>query len=162
MSRFFPEWRDVATVFAKERRDALRDRRTMLTVLIVSLVVGPLTLFMMAQFIGSLVEESKEKLVRVEGLAQAPELANFMLRNGVKIEAAPAGYEEAIRRGRLSIAVIRVPADFADKFAALDGSPEAMAAGFALFGKSFQEMIPLLKDGGGGLELFAGAFGMFH
>jgi hypothetical protein len=42
--------------------------------------------------------------------------------------------------------------DFADRFAALEGSPEAMAAGFALFGRSFQEMIPLIKDGGQALR----------
>jgi hypothetical protein len=43
-------------------------------------------------------------------------------------------------------------ADFADKFKALQGSPEAMAAGFALFGRSFQDLVPLLKDGGDGLR----------
>lgn len=37
--------------------------------------------------------------------------------------------------------------EFADRFAALKGSPEAMAAGFAIFGKSFQDMVPLIKDG---------------
>lgn len=45
--------------------------------------------------------------------------------------------------------------DFADKFAAMDGSPEAMAAGFSLFGRSFQDMIPLIKDGSGAMrEMF--------
>ena len=42
--------------------------------------------------------------------------------------------------------------DFADRFQALEGSPEAMAAGFSLFGRSFQELIPLLKDGSSGLR----------
>ncbi|HSD16779.1 MAG TPA: hypothetical protein VLC71_05885 [Thermomonas sp.] len=37
--------------------------------------------------------------------------------------------------------------DFADVFQAMKGSPEAMAAGFALFGRSFQDMIPLLEQG---------------
>lgn len=37
--------------------------------------------------------------------------------------------------------------DFADRFKAMQGSPEAMAAGFALFGRSFQDMIPLIKEG---------------
>lgn len=46
--------------------------------------------------------------------------------------------------------------DFADVFAAMKGSPEAMAAGFALFGRSFQDMVPLIKDGSGAMrELFA-------
>lgn len=42
--------------------------------------------------------------------------------------------------------------DFADRFKAMEGSPEIMAAGFSLFGRSFQELIPLLKDGSGGLR----------
>lgn len=42
--------------------------------------------------------------------------------------------------------------EFADRFKAMEGSPEAMAAGFALFGRSFQEMIPLLKGGSAGLR----------
>lgn len=45
-----------------------------------------------------------------------------------------------------------VLADFADRFQQLQGSPEAMAAGFAIFGRSFQELIPLLKDGGDGIR----------
>lgn len=45
-----------------------------------------------------------------------------------------------------------VLADFADRFQQLKGSPEAMAAGFSLFGRSFQELIPLLKDGGGSIR----------
>lgn len=42
--------------------------------------------------------------------------------------------------------------DFADRFAQLKGSPEAMAAGFALFGRSFQELVPLMKDGSAGIR----------
>lgn len=42
--------------------------------------------------------------------------------------------------------------EFADEFQKLKGSPEAMAAGFALFGRSFQELIPLLKEGGSGIR----------
>lgn len=45
-----------------------------------------------------------------------------------------------------------VLADFADRFRDMQGSPEAMAAGFALFGKSFQDMVPLIKDGSDGLR----------
>lgn len=42
--------------------------------------------------------------------------------------------------------------DFADKFQELGGGPDAIAAGMALFGKSFQDMIPLLKDGSAGIR----------
>lgn len=42
--------------------------------------------------------------------------------------------------------------DFAEVFKALNGSPEAIAAGFQIFGRSFQELIPLLLDGRKGIE----------
>jgi len=41
---------------------------------------------------------------------------------------------------------------FADRFKALKGSPEAIAAGMALFGRNFQEIIPLLQEGSEGLH----------
>lgn len=45
-----------------------------------------------------------------------------------------------------------VLADFADRFQDLQGSPEILAAGMAIFGKSFQNLIPLIKDGSEGLK----------
>lgn len=42
--------------------------------------------------------------------------------------------------------------DFAEVFKELGGSPEAIAAGFQIFGRSFQELIPLLKEGREGIE----------
>lgn len=42
--------------------------------------------------------------------------------------------------------------DFAEVFKALNGSPEAIAAGFQIFGRSFQELIPLLLEGREGIE----------
>lgn len=45
--------------------------------------------------------------------------------------------------------------DFADAFQRHKGSPEVMAAGMQIFGRSFQKLIPLLKDGREGLEAAA-------
>lgn len=42
--------------------------------------------------------------------------------------------------------------DFADAFQRHRGSPEIMAAGMQIFGRSFQNLIPLLKDGSQGLR----------
>lgn len=42
--------------------------------------------------------------------------------------------------------------DFADAFKSVGDSPEIMAAGMALFGRSFQNIIPLIKDGSQGLR----------
>ena len=43
-------------------------------------------------------------------------------------------------------------ADFADRFQRFQGSPQIVADGMAIFGRSFQTMIPLLKDGSQGLK----------
>lgn len=42
--------------------------------------------------------------------------------------------------------------DFADAFKDQEGSPEVVAAGMAVFGRSFQNLIPLIKDGSKGLR----------
>src|SRR5690606_19475283 len=42
--------------------------------------------------------------------------------------------------------------DFADAFSQQQGSPEIVAAGLSIFGRSFQNLIPLLKDGSQGLK----------
>ena len=42
--------------------------------------------------------------------------------------------------------------DLADAYQKFKGSPEALAAGQQIFGKSFQNLIPLLKDGSQGLR----------
>src|SRR5690606_8538178 len=42
--------------------------------------------------------------------------------------------------------------DFADAFQEYQGSPEIVAAGLNVFGRSFQNLIPLLKDGSEGLK----------
>lgn len=42
--------------------------------------------------------------------------------------------------------------DFADVFQRQQGSPEIVAAGMRIFGRSFQTLIPLLKDGSEGLK----------
>src|SRR5690606_10828488 len=42
--------------------------------------------------------------------------------------------------------------DFADAFKRNEGSPEIMASGLNLFGRSFQNLVPLIKDGSQGLR----------
>jgi cytochrome c556 len=42
--------------------------------------------------------------------------------------------------------------DFADAFKRQEGSPEILAAGLKIFGRNFQEIIPLIKDGSDGLR----------
>jgi sodium transport system permease protein len=107
----------LATVFTKELRDALRDRRTALMVLFASILTGPVTLVLVAQFVSGLEEKASILKVRIAGQEHAPALVNFLRRTDVEIEVAPPDYELRVREGRLD-AVIVVPRDFDEKFLA--------------------------------------------
>jgi sodium transport system permease protein len=107
------------TVYLKELKDALRDRRTAIMILVASIITGPVTLILIAQFISSLEEKSATLKVRIVGQQHAPQLTNFLQRNDVEIESAPADYEARVREGRLD-AVIVVPEDFDERLVAGD------------------------------------------
>ena len=109
----------LATVYRKELRDALRDRRTAMMILVASIITGPLTLVLLAQFVSGLEEKASTLKVRMAGQKNAPTLVNFLQRNDVEIEDAPADYEGRIREGRLD-AVIVIPADFDQRLLAGD------------------------------------------
>jgi sodium transport system permease protein len=109
----------LITVFLKELVDAIRDRRTLLMVLVASIVTGPLTLVLIAQFVSGMEEKSSILKVRIAGLERAPALVNFLQRNDVDIEKAPEDYERLVKEGRVD-AVIVVPADFQERFLAGD------------------------------------------
>ena len=109
------------TVFLKEIKDSLRDRRTALMVFVASILTGPVTLVLVAQYISGLEERAAVLKVRMAGAQHAPALVNFLQRNDVEIEAAPADYEERIREGRLD-AVIVIPRDFEERLLAGDNA----------------------------------------
>ena len=111
----------LRTVYSKELRDALRDRRTALMVLFASILTGPVTLVLVAQFISGLEEKAAILKVRLAGQEHAPSLVNFLKRSDVEIESAPADYESRIREGRLD-AVIVVPKEFDQKYLSGDGA----------------------------------------
>jgi sodium transport system permease protein len=107
--------RAFLVVFLKELKDSLRDRRTALMVFVASILTGPVTLVLVAQFVSGLEEKAATLKVRIVGQQNAPALVNFLQRNDVEIEDAPADYEARVREGRLD-AVIVVPEDFDARF----------------------------------------------
>ena len=111
----------ILTVYLKELVDSMRDRRTTLMIFVTSILMGPLTLVLMAQFITGLEEKSAIRKVRIAGQQFAPALVNFMQRNDFEIETAPADYEARIREGKLD-AVIVVAEDFDQRFLAGDNA----------------------------------------
>jgi len=102
----------LLTILRKELRDALRDRRTLLTVLASSVLMGPLVLLAISALVASLESSAELREVVVADLDRAPTLQNFFERQTYTVKAAPADYEALLRKATLSDAVVVVPKDF--------------------------------------------------
>lgn len=99
-------------VFAKELADALRDRRTLLRMLVPALLMGPLMLAALSALIASFEERAEKREVLAVGIEAAPTLKNFIERQTFTIKPAPADYEARLRATTLLEPVMVVPADF--------------------------------------------------
>jgi len=104
--------RQALIVFVKEFSDALRDRRTLLRLMIPALLMGPLLLMALSGLIASLEERADKREVLAVGLEQAPTLANYIERQTYTIKTAPADYEARLRATTLLEPVLVVPKNF--------------------------------------------------
>ena len=104
--------RAVLTVLKKELVDALRDRRTLMTVLASSVLMGPLVLMAISGLVASLEASAEQREIYVAGLAHAPTLRNFLERQTYTVKEAPADYELQLRKATFSDPVVVVPDDF--------------------------------------------------
>jgi sodium transport system permease protein len=102
----------VMTIFRKEIIDALRDRRTLFTVLASSVLMGPLVLLAISGLVASLEANAEQREVVIAGVGSAPSLRNFIERQTYAVKPAPADYEAQLRRSKLTDAVVVVPKDF--------------------------------------------------
>lgn len=100
------------TVLKKELVDALRDRRTLMTVLVSAVLLGPLVLLAISALVASLEARAEQREVYAVGIEQAPSLRNFLERQTYSVKAAPADYEAQLRKGAFSDPVVVVPVDF--------------------------------------------------
>ena len=99
-------------VLRKEVLDALRDRRTMLVVLLSAVLMGPLVLVALSALIAGYEARAENREVLIDGLAHAPTLVNFLQRQTYTVRPAPADYARALRDSTLFDAVLRIDVDF--------------------------------------------------
>lgn len=114
--------RAILTVFAKEFRENLRDRRTVISALLFGPLFGPL---LFAAALAFMVQRGATQGDRPVELAvahadRAPRLVEFLVQRGVQVEHVDYDEEQARaavreRRERL---VLSIPDDFAGRFAA--------------------------------------------
>jgi len=105
-------WRLAWIVFVKELVDALRDRRTLLTVILSSVAVGPLVLVALSALVAGIEQRAEAREVVVLGIEQAPTLRNYLERQAYTIKAPPEDFEKQLVSRAFGDPVIVVPAGF--------------------------------------------------
>ena len=99
-------------VFRKELVDALRDRRTLLMVLLSSVAIGPLLLVALSTLVADFEARAEARELYAVGLESAPTLRNYIERQAWQIHPAPADHEAALVKRSFGHAVLVVPASF--------------------------------------------------
>jgi sodium transport system permease protein len=107
----------IGVVFRKEVTDNLRDRRSIISALMSTLIGPVLTVILVIVLGKTLFTEALEKplLLPVVGADKAPRLMEFLQQNNVQIQPAPEDPEEAVRQGDLSLVLV-VSDDYAEDF----------------------------------------------
>lgn len=102
----------ACTVLRKELRDALRDRRTLLAIVLSSVAVGPLVLVLLSTLVAGIEERAELRELIVSGIEHAPTLHNYLLRQTYRVTPAPPQFEQRVQSKQLGEAVLVVGADF--------------------------------------------------
>lgn len=102
----------AGVVYLKELKDALRDRRTLLMVLLSSVAIGPLVLVAISQLVAGIEKRAEAREIVAVGIEHAPGLRNFIERQTYTVKAAPEGWEQQLRDSKLGQPVLVVPPDF--------------------------------------------------
>jgi len=105
----------MISVWLKEVKDNLRDRRVVLSTLVFGPLFGPVLLVVMLGFAERQTTERLESALElpVVGAENAPNLIAYLQRQGVIIEPAPDDAEAAIRSEAEEV-ILRIPEDFGE------------------------------------------------
>lgn len=103
---------DALTVFRKELLDALRDRRTLLTVLLSSVAMGPVVLMLLSSLVAGMEKRAEAREVMVVGRSHGPTLVNYLQRQTYVLTDAPADWERRMQDSKLADPVLVIPQGF--------------------------------------------------
>ncbi len=102
-------------VFAKELKDTLRDRKTLIAVIISSVISVPLMLGIISSIVAGFEERAEQRVVYVLGAEHAPGLVNHLQRQSFTIKAPEPDFEAQLQASKFGHAVVRIPSDFSTK-----------------------------------------------
>ena len=105
-------------VFKKELVDALRDRRTLMMVVLSSVAIGPVILIALSALVAGIEERAQARELHAIGIEHAPTLRNHIERQGYVIKLAPADHEQQLASRRFADPVVLIAADFERDLAA--------------------------------------------
>lgn len=107
-------WSRILTVYFKELRDSLRDRRTVISMIVVPTVVMPLLIFGMGKVASGVFKKAQSEVSRIMviGAQEAPELvAALQASERLRIVPLEENWKELIAEKRIR-AVVKIPAGF--------------------------------------------------
>jgi sodium transport system permease protein len=107
----------LGTVYKKEVRENLRDRRSLFNSVLLGPILFPILFIGLAYFAGSKQEERAEKVLEIPvvGAQYAPNLVNFLKQQGVIILPAPEDPEAAVKAQDVQV-IIRIPENFSEQW----------------------------------------------
>jgi sodium transport system permease protein len=107
----------LGTVYKKEVRENLRDRRSLFNSVLLGPILFPILFIGLAYFTSSKQQERAEQVleVPVAGAEHAPNLMSFLEQQGVVLQTAPEDPEAAVSSQEVEI-IIRIPAQYAEQW----------------------------------------------
>ena len=107
----------LGTVYNKEVRENLRDRRSLFNSVLLGPILFPILFIGLAYFAGNKQQERAEEVLEVPvvGAEYAPNLVSFLEQQGVVIQAAPEDPEASVRAQEIQV-IIRIPELFTEQW----------------------------------------------
>jgi sodium transport system permease protein len=105
---------NVFTVYLKELKDSLRDRRTLMSVIIIPTLVMPVMFFGLGKIMSGIVKKAQEEIppIAIVGGEDSPGVVAAMKKSPkLKIVPTPADWKQAISDKKIR-AVVEIPASF--------------------------------------------------
>ncbi|MGE5224894.1 MAG: ABC transporter permease [Omnitrophica WOR_2 bacterium] len=114
----------IGIVFEKESLDNLRDRRSIMSALVSTLLTPSLLIALIVVMGKTILADASQRNIAlpVVGAENAPSLVQFLSQNGVDILPAPQDPESAVQNGDYD-AILIIPPDFSTNFSSSQPAP---------------------------------------
>jgi len=107
----------IGTVYKKEVRENLRDRRSLFNSVLLGPILFPILFIGLAYFSSSKQQESVEKVLEVPvvGAEHAPNLVMFLEQQGMVVQTPPDDPEAAVKAQEVQV-IIRIPEQYGEQW----------------------------------------------